>query len=43
MRFSLAPHCLVEKRPEGSRILGGETRTLARLVKGCLVAAALAL
>jgi hypothetical protein len=31
------------QEPEGSRQLGGETRTPARLLKWCLVAAALAL
>jgi hypothetical protein len=32
---------LVGKSPEGSRRPGGETRALARRLKGCLVAAAL--
>jgi hypothetical protein len=33
---------LVPKRPEGSRQLGGESRTPARLLKGSLVAPVLA-
>jgi hypothetical protein len=32
---------LVGKSSQGSRQLGGETRTPARLLKGCLVAVAL--
>ena len=42
VRPVLGDHRLVGKSPEGSRQPGGETRTLARLLTGCLVAAALA-
>jgi hypothetical protein len=39
VRPVLGDHRLVGKSPEGSRQLGGETRTLARRLKGSLVAA----
>jgi hypothetical protein len=42
VRPVLGDRCLVGKSPEGSRQPGWETRTLARLLKRCLVAAALA-
>jgi hypothetical protein len=38
----LGDHRLVGKRSKGSRQPGGETRTLARLLKAYLVAATLA-
>jgi hypothetical protein len=42
VRPVLGDHRLVGKRPEDSRQAGRETRTLARLLKGWLVAAVLA-